>query len=412
MQEKLELITRNLQEIIGHEELEAIVKERPLSIYWGTATTGKPHIAYFLPILKIYDFLLAGCEVKILLADIHAFLDNMKAPIDMIGCRAIYYEKLIKAMLRSLGLEVDVDTSEFNKVCEKNIQKTNNINDVQDNIQLSSDQNALEKENAISKELDKIKIDLNGSNDDSKLINTSGKLIFVKGSDYQLSKEYTMDLYKLTTFTTQHDAKKAGSQVVKQIQNPLLSALIYPPMQALDEEYLKVDAQFGGSDQRKIFTFAMKYLPMIGYNKRIHLMNGMIPGLNSEKMSSSDEFGKIDLLDTEEIIKKKIKKSFCEEGNRNTGLMYLLEYIIFPLYKLKNKALVFKRRDHFDIVYNNYDDLEADFTQKIIHPADLKENVAFYLEFIIKPVRDEMEAYKDLTAKAYASTKKHKKNKK
>lgn len=28
--------------------------------------------------------------------------------------------------------------------------------------------------------------------------------------------------------------------------------------QALDEEYLKVDAQFGGEDQRKIFTFAEK----------------------------------------------------------------------------------------------------------------------------------------------------------
>lgn len=28
--------------------------------------------------------------------------------------------------------------------------------------------------------------------------------------------------------------------------------------QALDEEYLKVDAQFGGVDQRKIFTFAEK----------------------------------------------------------------------------------------------------------------------------------------------------------
>lgn len=29
-------------------------------------------------------------------------------------------------------------------------------------------------------------------------------------------------------------------------------------LQALDEEYLKVDAQFGGIDQRKIFTFAEK----------------------------------------------------------------------------------------------------------------------------------------------------------
>ena len=29
-------------------------------------------------------------------------------------------------------------------------------------------------------------------------------------------------------------------------------------VQALDEEYLGVDAQFGGIDQRKIFTFAEK----------------------------------------------------------------------------------------------------------------------------------------------------------
>jgi tyrosyl-tRNA synthetase len=28
--------------------------------------------------------------------------------------------------------------------------------------------------------------------------------------------------------------------------------------QAIDEEYLHVDAQFGGLDQRKIFTFAEK----------------------------------------------------------------------------------------------------------------------------------------------------------
>jgi tyrosyl-tRNA synthetase len=43
----------------------------------------------------------------------------------------------------------------------------------------------------------------------------------------------------------------------------------------LDEEYLKCDAQFGGVDQRKIFTFSEKYLPQLGYAKRIHLMNPM-----------------------------------------------------------------------------------------------------------------------------------------
>ena len=49
-----------------------------ISVYWGTATTGKPHIAYFVAMSKIADFLRADCEVTILFADLHACLDNMK----------------------------------------------------------------------------------------------------------------------------------------------------------------------------------------------------------------------------------------------------------------------------------------------------------------------------------------------
>ncbi len=63
-----------------------------------------------------------------------------------------------------------------------------------------------------------------------------------------------------------------------QVSHPLLSGLLYPGLQALDEEYLGVDAQFGGVDQRKIFTYAEKYLPSLGYAKRAHLMNPMVPG--------------------------------------------------------------------------------------------------------------------------------------
>jgi tyrosyl-tRNA synthetase len=31
-------------------------KEHP-RVYWGTATTGKPHLGYFVPMYKIADFL-------------------------------------------------------------------------------------------------------------------------------------------------------------------------------------------------------------------------------------------------------------------------------------------------------------------------------------------------------------------
>jgi tyrosyl-tRNA synthetase len=75
------------------------------------------------------------------------------------------------------------------------------------------------------------------------------KLHFVVGSSYQLTKEYNLDNYRLCATVTEHDAKKAGAEVVKQVSSPLLSGLLYPGLQALDEEYLKCDFQFGGVDQ-------------------------------------------------------------------------------------------------------------------------------------------------------------------
>ena len=40
-----------------------------------------------------------------------------------------------------------------------------------------------------------------------------------------------MDVYKLTTLVTEHDAKKAGAEVVKQVDHPLLSGMLYPGLQ-------------------------------------------------------------------------------------------------------------------------------------------------------------------------------------
>jgi tyrosyl-tRNA synthetase len=245
---RLSLITRNLQEVLGTCTIKSILAERDLNIYWGTATTGKPHIGYFVPMTKIADFLAAGCSVTILFADLHAYLDNMKAPWELLALRTKYYQAVIKSMLKSIGVPID-------------------------------------------------------------------KLKFVIGTSFQLSKEYNLDVYRLLAMTTEHDAKKAGAEVVKQVDSPLMSGLVYPLLQALDEEYLGVDAQFGGVDQRKIFTFAEKYLPHMGYKKRAHLMNFMVGGLSGSKMSSSDADSKVDLLDSEETVSAKIKKAFCEEGN-------------------------------------------------------------------------------------------------
>jgi tyrosyl-tRNA synthetase len=66
------------------------------------------------------------------------------------------------------------------------------------------------------------------------------------GSSYQLDKEYTMNRFKLGGITRINAAQKAGAEVVKQTGDPTLGGLVYPLMQALVEQHLDVDVQFGG----------------------------------------------------------------------------------------------------------------------------------------------------------------------
>ena len=322
--EKFNLIVDGLQEVIGEAELINIVKDRNLRLYWGTATTGRPHVGYLKPLLKICQFLKAECEVTILFADLHAFLDAMKSNWSQLKYRTLYYEELIKSTLVLLGAPID-------------------------------------------------------------------KLKFVRGTDFQLSTEYTINVYKLMTNMSLHDAIKSGAEVVKQTDNPKMASLLYPGLQALDEQFLNVDAQFGGIDQRKIFMMADKYLPLMGYKKRIHLMNPMIPSLNSdgEKMSCSDINSKIDLLDTPKIIKKKINKAYCEEGNIECGLLKFLEMVLFPILKIKEEYFVIDRPEKYggEIIYTNYNSLIEDFSKKELYPADLKLGISNWIINFLEPLR-------------------------
>jgi tyrosyl-tRNA synthetase len=194
---------------------------------------------------------------------------------------------------------------------------------------------------------------------------------------------------------------------VKQVDHPLLSGMLYPGLQALDEEYLKVDAQFGGVDQRKIFVFAEKYLPQLGYEKRVHLMNPMVPGLTGGKMSSSEEESKIDLLDSPAQVKKKLSKAFCEEGNiANNGVLSFAKHVLFPLNE--GKEFVIERPVDYggSVSYADYQSLEDAFANKLVHPGDLKSAVGRYLNQLLDPIRAEFESEdnKKLTKLAYPPT--------
>ena len=333
VEERLDLITRNLQEVIGEDELKGLLKsKKEISVYWGTMPTGSISIAYFFPMLKIADFLKAGLRVKILLADLHAALDSV--PWDLVEKRYNYYEKAIVTILKTIG----VDTK---------------------------------------------------------------KLEFVKGSDFQLTPEYMNDVLKLSVLSSVNDATRAASEAVKTAKtgNVKVSGLIYPLMQALDEEYLKVNIQFAGVDQRKIQVFAREFLPKMGYKQRIELMSPMIRGLVGKQMSSSIEATKIDLLDDEKKVIVKIKNAECAAGNSDNGIMALLQYLIFGV---KNNFIV-ERDEKYggNLVYESYEKVETDFKSKKLHPLDLKNAVAKEINVLLENFRKDKKL-KELHKKAYA----------
>ena len=104
VEEKIELVKRNTAEIIGEKDLNELVKsKKEPSCYIGTAPTGVPHVGYFVWGLKVADLLRAGFRVKILLADLHAALDN--TPWEILEERYKFYSKIINKYLTRLKYE-------------------------------------------------------------------------------------------------------------------------------------------------------------------------------------------------------------------------------------------------------------------------------------------------------------------
>ena len=170
IEQKLALIKRNTEEILTESELEELIKSKKnISAYLGIAPTGPVHIGYFIPLSKVFDFIGAGIDTKILIADLHSVLDDLKTKWEEMNLKAEYYAKCIELSLP-----------------------------------------------------------------------WKKKPKFVRGSEYQLEKNYVMDMLKLATLTTVKRAKRAASEVTR-MKNPKVSELIYPIMQALDEEYLQVE---------------------------------------------------------------------------------------------------------------------------------------------------------------------------
>lgn len=103
-EEKLEIIKKNTAEIVTEPELLEILKtKKQPAVYCGYEPNGPMHLGHFVTITKLMDFQKAGFKIKILLADVHAFL-NRKGSEAEIEKEVENWRKTIKA----IGLDAEV----------------------------------------------------------------------------------------------------------------------------------------------------------------------------------------------------------------------------------------------------------------------------------------------------------------
>ena len=307
--------------------IDLLKRGKRLSAYIGRAPTGALHIGHLIALGKMIDFQRADIDTKILIADIHAALDDLKAPWEELDKRSEYTQKCIELCLP-----------------------------------------------------------------------WSKKPEFIRGSSYQLNKDYVLDILKIASQTTVERAMRAASEVTR-MKNPKVSETIYPIMQALDEQYLNVDIQLGGTDQRHILVYAREYLPILGYKKRVEIMTPLVASLNGPgtKMSSSIPESNIKVYDEEETIIRKIKNAYCPAGVVDQNMiLQITKYLIFPnidKFKIEREA-----KFGGDIEFETYEELENELVSYKLHLDDLKNAVSDFLIKMLKNVREYFRDKKDFLA--------------
>ncbi|MCL2549831.1 MAG: tyrosine--tRNA ligase [Methanimicrococcus sp.] len=313
-EEKIEHIKNNVEEIVTDEELAELFKSNPApKVYVGYEPSGRIHMGHVLTVNKLLDCQKAGCEVIVLLADVHAYL-NKKGTFEEIHKIADYNKRCFIA----LGLS------------EENTK-------------------------------------------------------FVLGSNYQLGQEYMLHVLKMAKTVTLSRATRSMDEVGRAMDNPMVSQLIYPIMQAIDIALLGVDIAVGGTDQRKIHMLARENLKELGFKTPVCIHTPIISGFDGNKMSSSnDNFISVD--DTAEDVANKIKKAYCKQGDIGQNpILELFKYHIFP----RCNAITIEKPEKFggNVTYNSYRELETAFAEEKVHPMDLKASCVKYLNEILDPVR-------------------------
>jgi tyrosyl-tRNA synthetase len=106
LEERLELAMRGTSEVVTEQELRKLLEQERISVYCGYEPSGKIHFGHALTVKKLIDFQKLGARTIVLLADLHAYL-NDKGPLEEIRRIAEYNKHCF------IALGLDEERTEF-----------------------------------------------------------------------------------------------------------------------------------------------------------------------------------------------------------------------------------------------------------------------------------------------------------
>ncbi|WP_455391595.1 tyrosine--tRNA ligase [[Eubacterium] cellulosolvens] len=328
VEERIELITRNTEEIISMDELKVLLQEdKKFKSYVGFEPSGLVHIGWQLVANKIKDLTEAGFEMTVFLADWHAYInDKYGSNIDNIRACAEY----MKDCFISLG----VDTSKTIFVYATELIDSKNywerVLRIAKNASLARIRRAMTIMGRKEEEAD---------TDSSKFIYPSMQAADIFELDVDIAYG-GMDQRK-AHMLARDVAEKLGWRKPIALHTPLLMSLT--------------------ASERMDMTDA--------------------------KMSKSDPDSCVYIHDSPEEIKRKLHNAYCPEGVvEENPVIDICNNIIFA----NQNTFTIERPDKFggDLVLTGVRDLRDTFQDRLLHPLDLKNAVADYLAESLKPVRE------------------------
>src|SRR3989338_8484444 len=226
---------------------------------------------------------------------------------------------------------------------------------------------------------------------------------FVWANDFVKEPEYWKKVMQVARNSTVNRIVRTGQIMGRRdAEVQQASQILYPCMQAADIFHLEADICQLGMDQRKLNVLARELAPSLGLTKPIVVSHYMLMGLGEPpkeqdedrilklKMSKTNPDKAIFMNDSEAEIKRKISKAYCPAKiTEENPMLEYAKYLIFE----KFNVMEIKRDEKFggDLVIENYAELEKLNKEGKIHPADLKNAVAYYINEMTKPVREKFD---------------------